>query len=416
MRNVSGLEAIERDYARRGVKFYYIYKALAHPENNRYVAPFTLEERLLHVKEAERTIGSRFTWLCDNMENGLKHALGNAPNSEFILDAEGKVVVQRRWSMPDDLRADLVRLVGAVENPTQPGDIDVRFTAPPAVAASGVVPRLTGLSGTKALKIEPQPSEQPFYVKLRAEVDQEFLDDGIGKLYLGFHLDPLYHVHWNNLTDPIRYRVRLPDGYTVARRRGEGPRVSEPADIDPREFLLEIERDISGQDRFLRRERRDEEQPRLVVTVDYFACNDEEGWCKPVSQQYLVSLEVDKDGGWAMSRRGSRGRSPGIAGGGQFPGRGGPGGAPVFPGGDANRMMGGVMQVDAVQGKLTIRPRGGEPVTVIVDKSVPVVRNGQPASLADLQMRDMVMVMLAPAEGKGIRRVLRIMARGSGNR
>ena len=79
-------------------------------------------------------------------------------------------------------------------------------------------------------------------------------------------------------------------------------------------------------------------------------------------------------------------------------------------------MMGGVMQVDAVQGKLTIRPRGGEPVTVIVDKSVPVVRNGQPASLADLQMRDMVMVMMAPAEGKGARRVLRIMARGSGNR
>jgi hypothetical protein len=79
-------------------------------------------------------------------------------------------------------------------------------------------------------------------------------------------------------------------------------------------------------------------------------------------------------------------------------------------------MMGGVMQVDAVQGKLTIRQRGGEPVTVIVDKSVPVVRNGQPASLADLQMRDMVMVMLAPAEGKGTRRVLRIMARGSGNR
>ena len=93
------------------MNFYYIYKALAHPENNRYVAPFTLQERLLHVKEAERTIGSRFTWLCDNMENGLKHALGNAPNSEFILDAEGKVVVQRRWSTPDNLRADLVRLV-----------------------------------------------------------------------------------------------------------------------------------------------------------------------------------------------------------------------------------------------------------------------------------------------------------------
>jgi hypothetical protein len=41
LRNVSGLEAIERDYSDRGVKFYYIYKALAHPENNGYVTPFT---------------------------------------------------------------------------------------------------------------------------------------------------------------------------------------------------------------------------------------------------------------------------------------------------------------------------------------------------------------------------------------
>ena len=405
MRNVSGLEAIERDYARRGVKFYYIYKALAHPENNRYVAPFTLQERLLHVKEAERTIGSRFTWLCDNMENGLKHALGNAPNSEFILDAEGKVVVQRRWSMPGELRADLVRLAGEVENPTLPGDIDVRFTPPAAVAASGVVPRLTGLSGTKALKIQPQPSEQPFYVKLRAEVDQAFLDDGIGKLYLGFHLDPLYHVHWNNLTDPLRYRIRLPDGYTVARRRGEGPAVSEPADVDPREFLLEIERDVSGQDRFLRRERPSEEQPRLVVTVDYFACNDEQGWCKPVSQEYLVSLEIDNDAGWAMSRRGSRGR-------GTTAGRGGPGGNRAFPAGDANRVMGGVKQVDVAKGMLTVLTRGGETISVAVDETVPVIRNGQEASLADLQMRDMVMVMMAPGEQK--QRVVRIMARGNG--
>lgn len=398
------------------MKFYYIYKALAHPENNRYVAPFTLQERLLHVKEAQRTIGSRFTWLCDNMENGFKHALGNAPNSEFILDAAGKVVVQRRWSRPDELRADLVRLVGAVNNPTRAEDVNVRFTAPPAVAASGVVPRLTGLSGTKSLIIKPQPSEQPFYVKLRAEVDQAFLDEGIGKLYLGFHLDPLYHVHWNNLTDPIRYRVRVPDGFTVARRWGEGPRVSQPADVDPREFLLEIERDVSAQDRFLRRRQRTGEEPELIVTVDYFACNDDEGWCKSVSQEYIVSLEVDRDGGWAMSRRGSRGRSTPGGAGGQLPGRAGNGGNRVFPAGDGNRVMGGVMQVNASQGTLVLRPRGaGEPITVAVDKSVPIMRNGQRVSLADLQMRDMVMIMLAPADGKNKPRVLRIMARSGRN-
>ena len=398
------------------MKFYYIYKALAHPENNRYVSPFTLQERLLHVKEAERTIGSRFTWLCDNMENGLKHALGNAPNSEFILDAAGKVVAQRRWSRPEELRADLVKLVGAVAHPTRPEDIDVRFTAPPAVAASGVVPRLSGLSGTQSLIIKPQPSRQPFYVKLRAEVDQAFLDEGLGKLYLGFHLDPLYHVHWNNLTDPIRYHIRAPDGFTVSARHGEGPRVSEPADVDPREFLLDIERDVSAQDRFLRRRKPTGEEPQLIVTVDYFACNDDEGWCKPVSQEYIVSLQIDRDGGWAMSRRGSRGRSTPGGTGGQFADRARNGGAPAFPGGNGSRVMGGVMQVDVKQGRLVVRPRGAaEPVTLLVDKAVPIMRNGQPASLSDLQMRDMVMISIAPKDGENMPRALRIMARSSRN-
>ena len=416
MRNVSGLEAIERDYSDRGVRFYYIYKALAHPENNGYVTPFTLKERLLHVKEAELRIGSRFSWLCDNMQNELKHALGNAPNSEFILDADGKVVVQRRWSRPDELRADLVRLVGAVKNPTQARDIDVRFTPPPAVAASGVVPRLEGLSGTQVLKIEPQLSEEPFYVKLRAEVDQAFLNEGIGKLYLGFHLDPLYHVHWNNLTEPIRYLVQVPEGFTVTQRRGEGPKVKQPADIDPREFLLDIERDLSSQERFLRRHRHIQDAPQLVVTVDYFACNDEQGWCKPVSQQYLVSLEIDRDGGSAMRRRGSRGRGGGAAGASQgpFAGRGPlPGNTPF--GANGTRLMGGLVKVDAVQRTLIIRPRdGGAPVSVTIDKSVPIIRNGQPVSLKDLQVRDMVMAFMEPTVGQKKSTVMRIIARSSG--
>ncbi len=63
MRNVPSLETVERDYAPQGVRFYYVYKALAHPEYNGYVAPYTLEDRLMHVAEAERTLGSRIPWL-----------------------------------------------------------------------------------------------------------------------------------------------------------------------------------------------------------------------------------------------------------------------------------------------------------------------------------------------------------------
>ncbi len=72
------METVERDYAPQGVRFYYVYKALAHPERDGYVEAFTLKERLMHVREAERRLGSRIPWLADGMSNNLKSALGGA--------------------------------------------------------------------------------------------------------------------------------------------------------------------------------------------------------------------------------------------------------------------------------------------------------------------------------------------------
>ena len=86
------METVHRDYSPKGVEFYYLYKALAHPELNGYINPVTLEERLMHIAEAKRTLGSEITWLADRMDNELKHALGNRPNSEFLLDPKGKVL------------------------------------------------------------------------------------------------------------------------------------------------------------------------------------------------------------------------------------------------------------------------------------------------------------------------------------
>lgn len=286
------METIYRDYAPKGVNFYYIYKiykTLAHPELDGYIEPFSLEERLMHVKEAQRTLGSEITWISDSMSNDLKHALGDSPNSEFVVDPEGKIVRMRAWSRPDELRRDLEQLIGPVENPTRVSDLNLKIEAPPKVNASGVVPRVTVPGRMMPVKIEPQSSSQPFYMKLRAEVDQRFLREGEGVLYLGFHPDPLYHVHWNNLVDPVRYEITTPDGVTVSPATGEGPKVEEPADIDPREFLVEIKK--SG----------DSQEP-LQLAVRYFACNDEEGWCIAISQEYAISLELDRDGGRTRSR------------------------------------------------------------------------------------------------------------------
>ena len=269
----------------------------------------------MHVAEAKKTLGATVPWLVDTMDNDLKHALGDRPNSEFIIDPNGKIAVMRDWSNPTILRADLEKLVGKVENPTRVADLDLKIETPPKPAASGIVQRVRMPGRIEALKVDPQEGKHPFYVKLRAEVDQNVLRGGTGKMYLGFHLDPLYHVHWNNLAKPLSFEIADANGLGVSPGKGTGPKVEAEADIDPREFLVDIEAGSAKQ---------------FELTVKYFACNDEKGFCIPVSQTYVVHLNRDRDAGAprraGSTRPGSGRPQAGRPGGGQPQGNRPPGG------------------------------------------------------------------------------------------
>jgi hypothetical protein len=153
---------VYRDYAPRGVRFYCVYKSLMHPERDGYVQPYTLAERLLHVQEAQRRLGTQIPWLCDEMSNEFKHAMGEAPNSEFVIDPQGHIVVRRIWSQPELLREDLERLVGRVKSPTQDTDADLHILPPPGVAAQGQLKRLQPPGPMSAVRIEPQTSQEPY--------------------------------------------------------------------------------------------------------------------------------------------------------------------------------------------------------------------------------------------------------------
>jgi len=134
----------------------------------------------------------------------------------------------------------------------------------------------------------------PFYTKLRADVDREFLRNGEGKLLLGFHIDPLYHMHWNNLAPPLTYEVTAPDGVRVTPTSATFAEIEEPADADPREFLVDISTDDPA--------------ASFGLTVTYYACDDDNTFCIPVTQSYAVSLQVDPDGGRVFGAgRGERG-------------------------------------------------------------------------------------------------------------
>ena len=300
------METVHRDYSPKGVEFYYIYKALAHPELNGYINPVTLEERLMHIAEAKRTLGSEITWLADNMDNELKHALGNRPNSEYLLDPAGNVLKARGWSDPAQLRRDLEEYVGTVEKPTTVAALNMEFEPPPNLAPTGVVSRIAKPGFYRTLTSEPQleKTEDPFYVKLRAEADQGLTRDGKGKLYLAFLLDPLYGVHWNNLSPPVDVQLTPAEGMQFSETKLTGPKVEQEADSDPREFLIDV--DLG------------ESRAAVPMTFRYYACTEK--WCRPVTQEYLITWDVNRDAGRVQPRRGF---GPGQGGGG---GRGGPGG------------------------------------------------------------------------------------------
>lgn len=297
-RSYHDTEAVSHDYTTKGVKFFFVYGSLAHPENNGYIQPFSLEERLMHVAEAKKTMQTTIPWLADNMENQLKWALGNMPNAECVLDPEGKVVYARSWSDSEQLRETLEELVGPVENPTQAADLGlptIRRQRPTDEA----LPRVEVSEQLVPVKVDPQLGDNPFYAKLRVEVEPSVLESGDGQIYLGFHLDPLYQTHWNHLAEPLRFEITGPSEASLSPANGVAPKVEQETDSGPREFLIEVAGLTS--------------ETRLGVRVRYFACSEEPAFCEAITQDYEIQIERDPLAGGVSGRSfrpgGRRGRS-----------------------------------------------------------------------------------------------------------
>ncbi|MEO8272271.1 MAG: deiodinase-like protein, partial [Aureliella sp.] len=144
MWNISGLEAVHRDYAPKGVEFFFIYKSLAHPElAGNYIQPFTLEERMAHAKQAKEQFNTQIPWVVDAMDNRLKRALGDRPNSQFLIDPQGIIVRKRAWSNPAQVREDLEECVGPVDKITREEDLHLKFSLPLKDKGSrGAIPRI----------------------------------------------------------------------------------------------------------------------------------------------------------------------------------------------------------------------------------------------------------------------------------
>jgi hypothetical protein len=278
---------VHRDYASKGVKFFFVYKSLAHPElSGNYVQPFTLAERLAHASQAEKQLGSTIPWLVDHIDNRLKHALGDRPNSEFVIDPNGTIISKSAWSYPAQVRRILEQEVGTVDRITTEDEIQLNVQLPlKAAAARGVLPRIRRPKMQPlVLKPEIDPNGPPFFAKLRAEADADLMKDGSGSLYLGFHLDPFHDAHWNNLTSPLSFKLQVPEGVVIEKLSDTAPKVSAESDTDPREFLLNVETWPV--------------MKPIQLTVTYFACVGDTS-CHAVRQTYVIHRRRDEDGGGA---------------------------------------------------------------------------------------------------------------------
>lgn len=273
-----------RDYQDKDVEFYSVYKSLAHPELvGGLIQPTTQQERLQQVKLAQQQLKTTIPWLVDPIDNRFKQAMGNRPNSEFIISPDGTIVVKRAWSHPGETRKDLERLVGKAESHTRVADLNMNIELPRNATEPPHQQNRIARDGMQSLVCESLSTDGIQYAKLRVEASPQALREKTGKVYLGFHLDPLHHAHWNNLTAPLSWSLSLPQGIQVKSTKETAEKRAIPSDSEPREFILEVDQ-------------WDTDQP-AILTVSYVACVGQE--CIPVQQRYRIFWKRDPDGGSA---------------------------------------------------------------------------------------------------------------------
>ena len=264
-----------------------------------------MEERLAQARTAKTRLKNTIPFYVDGMDNSALQAFGNSPNSEVVIDSTGKILHSKGWCDGAALRSAMKKIAGPTETTTRAEDLGLPSFRGVSRSSGKAVPRVRPTEPLSALRIEPADSTEPYFVKLRAEAGRGVLSNSAGKseLYLGFHLDPIHDVHWNNLVDPVTYTISAPEGVTITPTTGTGPKVSASTDTDPREFLGSVD----GWN----------DQGPLTVKVIYYGCSDGNGddakaFCRKIEQTYVVHRERDRNAGMVQSR----GRGPGGRGGG----------------------------------------------------------------------------------------------------
>ncbi|MFR9651218.1 MAG: hypothetical protein SNG35_04255, partial [Rikenellaceae bacterium] len=269
------VEAIYADYAPKGVQFFFVYKTLRHPELDGYVEAQSISERLMMVERMKGILKGNIPWLIDDMDNNISSTLRSGSRSVYIISPKGEII--NGWSAPQDqpMRQALTSAVGAPKRVTSPEELNLppmeRALRRNNTESETTIERPDGLV---IVKSTPTNSEDIYYVKMRAEADAQLLESGTGRLALGFFPDPLYDAHWNNLAEPMKYTLKLPDGVKATPQEASANRGRGDSDNGPRQFWVDI-KGASPLD-------------KIEVTYHYYGCTPY--MCEAFTHSYTIEL------------------------------------------------------------------------------------------------------------------------------
>jgi predicted outer membrane repeat protein len=289
------LEAAAVAYQEKGIGFFHIYRHLAHPENHGYVRPLRIQERARHVELATDLLHTRIPWLYDPMDNQSATELAQeSDNNIFIFSSEGREEYAGSFDDTAALLRTLAKLAGPATNlPAVRGSLDAPDITPINMPETKLVQRIQidpANAPYHAVRIVPLESSHPAYVKPRIEASTSLLETGKGRLYLGFHLDPLYPAEWNNISDSLKYIMKAPRGSAIAPSINTAPKITGQAtDAEPREFLLTASKLTA-------------EQP-LPLQVVYSIYSAKTRRNISITQNYAIYIERDPFGGEVFNRQ-----------------------------------------------------------------------------------------------------------------
>ncbi|MFK7788919.1 MAG: TlpA family protein disulfide reductase [Phycisphaeraceae bacterium] len=272
------IEAASADYAPKDVQFFYFYKSLRHPELGGYVEPQNMDERLLHVAEAKKKLGTKVPWIADTLDDSLRIGLQSGSLSVYLISPKGEVVFGTDEIDEAGLRKALAKAAGPVDQPTSASDLDLprveRAPRPINKESETGVERPTTMT---ILSITPTNPDETYYVKLRAEADQDLIRTGSGRLFLGFYPDPIHDAKWNNLTPAMKYELATAEGVTATPAEATAAVGKGDSDTQPRQFWVDI---------------KSEGKPgEAKLTLHYFGCTP--AFCKAMTHTYTIEFKAE---------------------------------------------------------------------------------------------------------------------------